>query len=130
MVVLLPRPTFAGILQTLNIWSAGGHGWPAVPLSSRVQSNKHKEQQQAQGQQLQQGRVHDAPLNQPPLRQQQGQQAQGGALSPAPPAGSPRLQGAGAPAAALQPLVQPAARTGGEAGLNMHMSWSEVDMNE
>lgn len=85
-----------------------------------------------QGQQLQQGRARDAPLNQPPLRQQQGQQTQDGALSPALPAGSPRLQGAGAgaPPAARQPLVQPAARTNGEAGLNMHMSWSEVDMNE
>jgi hypothetical protein len=137
VVVLQPRPSFADILKTLDVWSAGGHGWPAVPLSSRVQPAKNREQQQQQAQpqeqqqqQLQQVPRQEAPMDQLPLSQPQGE---GDALSPVPPAGSLQRQGAGAaaaPAAAPQPLVQRAARTNGEAGLNMHMSWSEVDINE
>lgn len=50
-----------------------------MPLSSRVQPPQHTQQQQAQEQQLQKLRGHDAPLTQlPPLREQQQQQQEQG----------------------------------------------------
>lgn len=123
---LLCRPTFTEILQTLDIWSAGGHGWPAVPPSSRANPLKLQEQQQQ----------HDQAQAAADERPQQQQQQKDGVLPPQP-ATSPQQQQAASPPEQQQqqqaPLVQRAVslRTAGDAaGRNMLMSWSEVDVNE
>lgn len=150
---VLYRPTFTEILQTLDIWSAGGHGWPAVAPAARMQPRPREPpaqlqvQQQGQpSQQQQQAAVivspltgpsqqaqQQQPLQQPPLQQkvfaaeavncvlqqdlqqrqlppqQQQQQAQQGRET-------------------TQQHQEQSAREG--AGRNMHMSWSEVDVND
>jgi hypothetical protein len=112
------RPTFNVILNTLDIWSAGGCGWPAVPLGSRAAPPKRMQQSQPQQQQDAGNAALPSASAQIPQQQQQAD-----AGNPSQP--SPQQQ---------QPLqVQRAApaRTGGDAGgRNKHMSWSEVDVNQ
>lgn len=121
------RPTFNEILQTLDIWSAGGHGWPPVPLSSRLLPCKEqpRQQQQQPAQTRQQQQPPAQPGLQSPSPTQQQQQQQQGVVSPGQAASQQQQQ---------QPVQRAAsmrtAGTNGAQGRNIHMSWSEVELNE